>query len=115
MHVDREMNVWGSGGAHSAYFKKIDEIVLSTPGWLSAYVENVCDFFAGTVVLRLMSVVMTPPAVSSPSESGVTSSSSRSESFSDESAPERMAACTVAPNATASSGLILLHGSFPLK
>ena len=29
MHVDREMNVWGSGGAHSAYFKKIDEIVIS--------------------------------------------------------------------------------------
>ena len=28
MHVDREMNVWGSGGAHSAYFKKIDEIVI---------------------------------------------------------------------------------------
>ncbi len=28
MHVDREMNVWGSGGAHSAYFKKIDEIII---------------------------------------------------------------------------------------
>lgn len=28
IHVDREMNVWGSGGAHSAYFKKIDEIVI---------------------------------------------------------------------------------------
>lgn len=28
-HVDREMNVWGSGGAHSAYFKKIDEVVKS--------------------------------------------------------------------------------------
>ncbi len=27
-HVDREMNVWGSGGAHSSYFKKIDEIVI---------------------------------------------------------------------------------------
>lgn len=27
-HVDREMNVWGSGGAHAAYFKKIDEIIL---------------------------------------------------------------------------------------
>ena len=76
---------------------------------------SVCDFFAGTVVLRLMSVVITPPAVSRPSESGVTSSSSRSESFSDESAPDRMAACTVAPKATASSGLMLLHGSLPLK
>ncbi len=28
MHVDREMNVWGSGGAHAAYFKKIDEIII---------------------------------------------------------------------------------------
>mmetsp|Transcript_27246 Transcript_27246/g.83987 ORF Transcript_27246/g.83987 Transcript_27246/m.83987 type:complete len:250 (+) Transcript_27246:136-885(+) len=79
---------------------------ISTPGWLSAYVENVCDFLAGTVVLRLMSAVMTPPAVSRPSDSGVTSRRSRSESFSDESAPERMAAWTVAPNATASSGLM---------
>lgn len=29
IHVDREMNVWGSGGAHSAYFNKIDEIVVN--------------------------------------------------------------------------------------
>ncbi len=29
LHVDREMNVWGSGGAHSTYFKKIDEVVLN--------------------------------------------------------------------------------------
>lgn len=28
VHVDREMNVWGSGGAHAAYFKKIDEIII---------------------------------------------------------------------------------------
>ncbi len=28
-HVDREMNVWGSGGAHATYFKKIDEIIIS--------------------------------------------------------------------------------------
>lgn len=27
-HVDREMNVWGSGGAHGAYFKKVDEIII---------------------------------------------------------------------------------------
>jgi hypothetical protein len=26
-HVNRRMNVWGSGGAHSLYFKKIDEII----------------------------------------------------------------------------------------
>ncbi len=29
IHVNREMNVWGSGGAHSAYFKKIDEIIIA--------------------------------------------------------------------------------------
>lgn len=29
IHVDREMNVWGSGGAHTTYFKKIDEIIVS--------------------------------------------------------------------------------------
>jgi DNA-binding PadR family transcriptional regulator len=27
IHVDRTMNVWGSGGAHGTYFKVIDEIV----------------------------------------------------------------------------------------
>ena len=26
-HVNRRMNVWGSGGAHSLYFNKIDEII----------------------------------------------------------------------------------------
>ena len=28
-HVDRKMNVWGSGGAHAAYFKIVDEIVIN--------------------------------------------------------------------------------------
>jgi SAM-dependent methyltransferase len=27
-HVDREMNVWGSGGAHAGYFTVIDEIII---------------------------------------------------------------------------------------
>ncbi len=27
-HVHREMNVWGSGGAHSTYFKSIDSIII---------------------------------------------------------------------------------------
>jgi hypothetical protein len=27
-HVDRVMNVWGSGGAHDTYFKVIDEIII---------------------------------------------------------------------------------------
>ncbi|WP_374172847.1 class I SAM-dependent methyltransferase [Flavobacterium tructae] len=29
IHVDREMNVWGSGGAHDTYFKVVDEIIVS--------------------------------------------------------------------------------------
>ena len=28
LHVDREMNVWGSGGAHDTYFKIVDEILI---------------------------------------------------------------------------------------
>jgi len=28
IHVDREMNVWGSGGAHDSYFKVVDEIII---------------------------------------------------------------------------------------
>ena len=28
-HVHREMNVWGSGGAHSTYFKIIDKIIIN--------------------------------------------------------------------------------------
>ena len=28
VHVDRVMNVWGSGGTHTTYFKKIDEIII---------------------------------------------------------------------------------------
>ena len=28
IHVDREMNVWGSGGAHGSYFKAMDQVVI---------------------------------------------------------------------------------------
>jgi SAM-dependent methyltransferase len=28
IHVDREMNVWGSGGAHDTYFKIVDDIII---------------------------------------------------------------------------------------
>mmetsp|Transcript_24358 Transcript_24358/g.62816 ORF Transcript_24358/g.62816 Transcript_24358/m.62816 type:complete len:315 (-) Transcript_24358:538-1482(-) len=87
---------------------------MSTAGWLSWYVEKTCDFLVGMTVLRGMSFVMTPPTVSMPSVSGVTSSSSRSFVSSPPS-PERMPPCTAAPYATASSGLMPLFGSFPLK
>lgn len=46
-----------------------------TSGWLSTAVENTCDFLQGTVVFLSMILVNTPPAVSTPSDSGVTSSS----------------------------------------
>ena len=29
VHVDRRMNVWGSGGAHESYFSKIDQIIVT--------------------------------------------------------------------------------------
>ncbi len=48
---------------------------ISTDGWLSAAVENTSDLRVGIVVLRGISTVITPPSVSTPSESGVTSSS----------------------------------------
>lgn len=28
IHVDREMNVWGSGGAHASYFKRVDDVII---------------------------------------------------------------------------------------
>ena len=28
LHVDREMNVWGSGGSHAEYFKIVDQIII---------------------------------------------------------------------------------------
>ena len=51
---------------------------------------------------------MTPPTVSRPSDSGVTSSSSKSWTF-FVTLPDKMAAWTAAPYATASSGLMDLH------
>ena len=63
---------------------------------MSWYVEKVWFFLVGMVVLRAISVVMTPPAVSRPSERGATSSSSRS-SVLEPPVPPRMAACTAAP------------------
>ena len=63
---------------------------------------------------------MTPPVVSMPSVSGVTSMSTRSlnplpPAIRAKSWPVRMPACTVAPKATASSGFTSADGSLPLK
>ena len=49
----------------------------STDGWLSSAVVNVSDFLVGMVVLRSISFVITPPLVSMPRESGVTSAGAR--------------------------------------
>src|ERR1700676_1772453 len=80
--------------------------------WIYRQVAD--GFLVGTVVLHLMSAVMTPPAVSIPRDKGAISRRRRSCVFSDVS-PERMAAWTAAPYVTASSGLMLLWDSLPLK
>merc|ERR1719442_287934 len=87
---------------------------MVTAGWLSEYVVKVWVCLVGMVVFLLMRLVITPPAVSMPRDSGATSSSSRSDTASEVS-PVRMAACTAAPYATASSGLMDLLSSLPLK
>ena len=69
---------------------------IMTPGWLSEYVEKICDFLIGIVLLRLIILVMTPPAVSRPRLRGHTSKRSRSEILASW-APVRMAAWTAAP------------------
>ena len=60
--VDRAMNVWGSGGAHSTYFKKIDEIVVeifNAP--LDKQPRGICDMGCGdgTLLAHLYEVVKT--------------------------------------------------------
>jgi len=80
---------------------------ISTCVWLSSAVEKVSDFFVGIVVFRGMSTVVTPPSVSMPSESGVTSR--RSTSFCS---PVRTAPWIAAPTATTSSGFTPRFGSF---
>jgi SAM-dependent methyltransferase len=60
--VDRAMNVWGSGGAHTTYFKKIDEIVVeifNAP--LDKQPRGICDMGCGdgTLLAHLYEVVKT--------------------------------------------------------
>ena len=49
--------------------------LISTDVWLSAAVLKTSDLEVGRVVLRVMSLVITPPRVSRPRDRGVTSSS----------------------------------------
>ncbi|MBZ5523927.1 MAG: class I SAM-dependent methyltransferase [Acidobacteriia bacterium] len=58
--VDRAMNVWGSGGAHKTYFKRVDEIVVeifNRP--LHLQPKGICDMGCGdaTLLLHLYEVV----------------------------------------------------------
>lgn len=58
--VNRGMNVWGSGGAHKTYFKKVDEImveVFNRP--LSQQPQGICDMGCGdgSLLEHLYSVV----------------------------------------------------------
>ena len=82
--------------------------LISTCVWLSAAVVNVSVFFVGIVVLRSIMRCTIPPSVSTPSDSGVTSSSRMSFT-----SPLSTPAWTAAPIATTSSGFTPLCGSLP--
>lgn len=54
IHVDRTLNVWGSGGAHKAYFKHLDEVVrgvFDQP--LDTQPKGLCDMGCGNGALLL--------------------------------------------------------------
>ena len=58
--VNRGMNVWGSGGAHKTYFKKVDEIIIeifNRP--LNRQPQGICDMGCGdgTFLEHLYNVV----------------------------------------------------------
>ncbi len=77
---------------------------------MSSAVVNTSVRLVGIVVLRSMSLVITPPLVSMPRLSGVTSSRSTSLT-----SPRSTPAWTAAPMATTSSGLTVLFGSLPVS
>ena len=62
IHVDRTLNVWGSGGAHKAYFTHLDEVIKSV---FNAPLENqpagLCDMGCGNgaLLLHLAEVIKT--------------------------------------------------------
>jgi hypothetical protein len=58
--VNRGMNVWGSGGAHKTYFKKLDEIVVEIFNRsIEQQPHGICDMGSGdgTLLTHLYSVV----------------------------------------------------------
>ena len=82
---------------------------ISTDDWKLEAVVKIWLLRMGSVVLRSMMRVHTPPSVSMPSDSGVTSSSRRPFTL-----PDRTPACKHAPMATHSSGLMPLNGREPV-
>ena len=81
---------------------------ISTAGWLSAAVLNTWLLEVGIVVFLGISTVHTPPKVSIPNESGVTSRSTISFT-----SPVSTPPWIAAPIATTSSGFTPLEGSLP--
>ena len=81
---------------------------ISTAGWLSAAVLNTWLLLVGIVVFLGINTVITPPIVSIPSESGVTSRRTISLT-----SPVSTPPWIAAPIATTSSGLTPLDGSLP--
>ena len=79
-------------------------------GCMSSAVVKTSVRRVGIVVLRSIRRVITPPFVSMPSDSGVTSSSSTSLT-----SPRSTPAWIAAPTATTSSGLTDLFGSLPVR
>ena len=75
---------------------------------MSSAVEKTSEVLVGMAALRSMSLVITPPLVSMPRESGVTSMSRTSLR-----SPLMTAAWRAAPTATTSSGFTDLLGSLP--
>ena len=69
---------------------------------------NVSDFLVGIVVLASISLVITPPIVSIPSDNGVTSSNRTSFT-----SPVNTPPWIAAPTATTSSGLTPFDGALP--
>ena len=84
--------------------------LIVTADWLSSAVEKVWLFFVGMVVFFSISLVVTPPNVSIPSDNGVTSNRSTSLT-----SPCNTPPWIAAPIATTSSGLTPLCGSLPKK
>ena len=82
--------------------------MIVTALWLSSAVEKTWLFLVGMVVPFSMILVITPPSVSIPRLSGVTSRSSTSLT-----SPFITAPWIAAPIATTSSGFTLLFSSLP--